>query len=910
MLDSPVQHDYKLRVRQGTLHQKPNTPSYYVISLPWGFASSPGKPAVVRSNQRYLPVHAVSPVWIERKRDAQNNSNDNSNELEVARIVPVVTETNMQLKIADATPIQDIHQVIGAHDVGQLSQGYETATLDVICRQYKIADFTWSQSSPVGTVLWSNTNKYTFQSLPGVKQRLLRYKWIRYDIEYELRMNSTQFHAGALLIASAPGLGGYMNASFTGGRTDLANWNPIIASASTSEGLRWTIPYVSQKDMVEINPLTNAIDEELGGSSLNVIVQLEDATGALTPVACTVWARLVNVTLSGQVPWTYTSGVSKTKTLLRSPKFRGSGKTVESEGAQKQEQGTLTTISSAGQTIAGALESIPVVGDFAKAAGAVLKQTTSIFSALGLDKPTQTTIPTFTFPKNHPDTVYGLGLDSSVKFSLDPEAILSEIDEDMRVTTLQQIYMKPSYLGQWRFTSATDKNTQFLVIPLVPDRFNYLGQQVVPFWSIVARRFAYWRGSMDLCFKFITNRFSTARLRFTQIPCAKDAGTQVPDINTIELSDAPSFMLDIKGDTEFNLSLPYYSDRPYWALQQSIGVNNNAKNIGPLTGVSTRAGIDTTAPSYLIVSIENSLSVPSSTEDVGCTMLTWGRLGADTQFSNYVGPRSLIRWTSMETQFSRPFNSLPGAKVAREQHLIAPEEYNSINLLLHRYGQTMARVVKGNNTIIHCPVDTLSSNSRDELNYFSSFFKYWRGSIRYKWFPTTVDYDSGTLRAASTSFTDRTGNTPWTQGTEGWIPPGDHSPGITAEIPWYSNCAYQPVNMALQANENELGDTNSISRGLNWELNLAPRVPASYVSLGLAKASRAAGEDFALFLLVPPWTDNFPTQDVAPTLEVHNPKAPVPQSELEEQDPPESKTEDSSSSVSWFTKVKSRSRVI
>ena len=110
--------------------------------------------AVVRSNQRYLPVHAVSPVWIERKRDAQTNTNDNTNELEVARIVPVVTETNMQLRIADATPIQDIHQVIGAHDVGQLSQGYETATLDVICRQYKIADFTWSQSSAVGTVLW------------------------------------------------------------------------------------------------------------------------------------------------------------------------------------------------------------------------------------------------------------------------------------------------------------------------------------------------------------------------------------------------------------------------------------------------------------------------------------------------------------------------------------------------------------------------------------------------------------------------------------------------------------------------------------------------------------------------------------------------------------------------------------
>ena len=186
-------------------------------------------------------------------------------------------------------------------------------------------------------------------------------------------------------------------------------------------------------------------------------------------------------------------------------------------------------------------------------------------------------------PKNHLDSVHGRGLDLAMKMSLDPEAALTEVSDDMEVKTIQQICRMPSYLGQFAFTTATSVDTYQLIIPVDPNRFNYVGTTCYPYWSVVSRRFAFWRGGMKFLLKFITNRFATARIRIAHVPGSKLVNTYVPNDGSQDYGDCPHAIIDIKGDTEYVLSVPYMSDRPMYptnkfnnvAFNPSIGLQDD-----------------------------------------------------------------------------------------------------------------------------------------------------------------------------------------------------------------------------------------------------------------------------------------------------------------------------------------------
>jgi len=290
-----------------------------------------------------------------------------------------------------------------------------------------------------------------------------------------------------------------------------------------------------------------------------------------------------------------------------------------------------------------------------------------------------------------------------------------------------------------------------------------------------------------------------------------------PNDNTS--GDVVSRIVDVRGDTEYEFTVPYLWPTMYRPLSES----------GALPRILIQQLIPIVGPSF--------------EEDPQIYLAVWRAAGEDIRFnqlcsydSNSYGATQTFNQPPVyqaqmdPTQcFKKTFNPIvDGSFFIREQGTISGEMINSLHDIVKRYvGGLQQPPIIGDRVITYPDVSQYGA-----YHSFARIFKYWRGSRRLKalvksdpnlWYYTvlenpTASFDSGNAIAFTSSTT--------------W-------PMIGIEIPWYSSLPFIPV------------DSTSVPV---YDLADNPRNPLVTDYGSYLKTYLSAGDDFTYGVLIAPIT--------------------------------------------------------
>jgi hypothetical protein len=242
------------------------------------------------------------------------------------------------------------------------------------------------------------------------------------------------------------------------------------------------------------------------------------------------------------------------------------------------------------------------------------------------------------------------------------------------------------------------------------------------YMSYVSRFFAGWRGSLKFRFQFVASKFTTARFRVMHVP---DSVSVAPvEANA---GDMVSAVVDVRGDTVFDFSVPFLSNTVY----------NQCAPMNALNYAKPPACTSTVQLSLVNKVVNADTGIPSI-----ITLLIFVAAGEDMQWLQYkqftIGKTELVFDTSLKKGFGEAFAPLVGAQACPESHFVNPDPVDSFLSLLHRYNQ-----VRMYTTAPHmweltpenfgsAPITADGYLSYPNIRFWSRLFLLWRGAQRVK----------------------------------------------------------------------------------------------------------------------------------------------------------------------------------
>jgi len=257
--------------------------------------------------------------------------------------------------------------------------------------------------------------------------------------------------------------------------------------------------------------------------------------------------------------------------------------------------------------------------------------------------------------------------------------------------------------------------------------------------------FKAYRGGMKFYFRFITSQFVTTRIRISHYP-----SVNTPSSIEFESGDNVSTVIDVRGDGEYCLPVPYIGALPYKQIPGYNTIDDSANCIP--------ADED---DSYIVVSLADKITNPTPDGVAGVFMLIYAAAAEDMvlkDFIGYQGRKSAVELAaeadgleirkrehdypvykkqSIDKIFAKPFAPLAGAKATAEAGLVCVEHYSTVEELTHR--MIFSDIADGNtyipNNLGYQPLtgdSTLLNDYDDTLVYIARCFQYYRGGIRYR----------------------------------------------------------------------------------------------------------------------------------------------------------------------------------
>jgi len=224
----------------------------------------------------------------------------------------------------------------------------------------------------------------------------------------------------------------------------------------------------------------------------------------------------------------------------------------------------------------------------------------------------------------------------------------------------------------------------------------------------------------------------------------------IADATSADYNPCRHWIVQVIGDTEFEVTIPYAQQGLANLTTQSVTEFFNLYyKVLSWSQESTGTG----TPIYLNV-------YKSAAED----FRVYGQY--DTIWTPTCNPRD---------DFKKPFQVAPGDKMYETKGYIYGEEITTMRDLCHRYQCTSippagpATAIIGLNTVV------AHANPVNGIDYWSKFFFFWRGSIRFKILASVTDTTSQlcvTSTDGRANFVGNSLNNPVSRWTE-------------AELPWY-----------------------------------------------------------------------------------------------------------------------------
>jgi hypothetical protein len=284
---------------------------------------------------------------------------------------------------------------------------------------------------------------------------------------------------------------------------------------------------------------------------------------------------------------------------------------------------------------------------------------------------------------------------------------------------------------------------------------------------------------MKFRLEFITSQFVTARFRVTHWP-SPTLPVSIEDY----AGDAVSQIIDVRGDTIMDLTIPYMSPYPY---QRCCGYIHANEDTG-WTGLPSED-----QNSFLTVSLVNMLQQPDFAGTAQIYLNVYVAAASDFVFGSARSPtirtplnttvavRDKIVPHSLEVAFKGSFPPIVSASGTYEAGLILPEQYTGLEELCMRYSAfgfgSTADVVP---LIAQYDLVTgVLQDGTDHLVFWGKCYRWNRGGLRYKHvLVTTVLGTSDRISYVSLNSTDGGGANAYA--------PIDHNQRsvIEYEVPW------------------------------------------------------------------------------------------------------------------------------
>ena len=356
----------------------------------------------------------------------------------------------------------------------------------------------------------------------------------------------------------------------------------------------------------------------------------------------------------------------------------------------------------------GALSNVPLIGPYAKTLSWVGDVTSKSLNMIGFSKPISDAPRTTTSLVPARGYTNVKGVDQSVVLGFDPQnsvdpdpALVSMTNDDMDLYTFLS---REQYITtfNWPATSSIDS----VLYSEALDVCNYPNTIL----SQTAQNFNYWRGSLIMRLSFVKNAFYSGRLAIRWFP--RNSGTSATSPNV------PTIYVDVKESREIVFRIPHSVNTPVLPCDIAAGTLV-IYVVNPLRALDT---MPQTVPCYLSWCVGSDFMF-SMADNIQITRAQSGPI-PQTQIGNLE---------------SRAIDLLSGSKTSMNNELVSiGEVITSLRPLLQR-SQFALSITQSYR------FDTAwfgLVNSYIPLEYYSYFFRFYRGSRRYKFFvrrfPTTA----------------------------------------------------------------------------------------------------------------------------------------------------------------------------
>ncbi len=464
--------------------------------------------------------------------------------------------------------------------------------VDMLERFIFIETFKWKSDSPtiplhltLNSYINSQRNYLKQYLLPQalfnasslLRQKLNNFLLMKADVEIDVKVNSTPFQQGELLIAYFP-----RSLSTSKFRGEGSEFLAAVTSAphrrlklEQGNSTTFQIPYANIVDYINLTKSDNAF----GTLNIYSLSGIEGESDAET-VDITVRLRFVNIQL--KVPTdnsilTDTHYRQKERELLadlpESKKIHG----LTAQMSEGESTGPVTKISNAIATISETLSGVPLIGKAAGLIGWFARGVSGAAAVFGWSKPTDLAMPITTVARPAAFMGNTEGKDNSCVLAqiadnaIDSSSMIPSGRDEMALST---IFTRPNIVGRIKVPQAqfTQGNLMFSweVSP-----FNYLTQQIASngqdlalgSFSFASLMYKFWRGSIQYSLSAVKTQYHSARLMAVYFP--NRVRSELPSTFKELMTTNSNMIFDLTAmtDDEFSLEkpivVPYTSEEPW-----------------------------------------------------------------------------------------------------------------------------------------------------------------------------------------------------------------------------------------------------------------------------------------------------------------------------------------------------------
>jgi len=703
-----------------------------------------------------------------------------SNVTEVSAVVPigdvqqpVDTTTTSTTTFTESSNVIDVYRPSPPRPIADPYP--DTTPLQLLNRTYQITVPVWTP----GFVGASLPFPGSLLLNPTISAVMNRYRFLRSDVSVEIRLNSTPYHQGSLIIGFIPcstntlptSAVAYQDQFFLSGLP-----GSVIISASTQDSVRMDLPWLAPIDWYDNSYMTAASSSIIGSlfiRELNPLVATSSGQTASVPLL--VYATFKNPRVTG-----FISDSSKPNKEAQQRNSTG-----------LDAKGIVSTVSKV-------LRTAPVIGN----AYGLFADAVNAFAG-DLSKPITQEAPKPLVQTINQEYNQASGLSYAKELTLYPG---SRLTQSPIFETMETSHMSVVALAQRPMmyaTSSLSATNTTISVPCIPNT-NYVSspayvQNVQGDWfAFVAKAFQFWRGSIKYMFHLNVPAFYSFRVRL-----ALRYGT-----GYVNVGDLQSKIIDIKGETWLSVSVPYL-----WTTMYRQPANDVIGSTTPylqLTLESSIVGSSSLGAPFAYVNIFRSAG-----EDTQFAQLKGVKLSAPHPMENGKANKKARSDACVGEMFKKPFDTLvPGIVQGQEANYTVCETVNSVSDCIKR--PSLFTPVTGS-PMTPWLMTPGPSNSYallqygEPFQYFSSVFRFWRGSLTFGRLPTIngANFNVATLTNTSSYYSAAT--------------PGDalfYSPTTNTSIsnnllntvnsPYFAEVPWQPMNSPGQTFASEIYTDGSV----------------------------------------------------------------------------------------------------